>query len=91
MRGNKNYNYGIDLLKIISMMFIICVHVMGHGGVLTSNISNLQYMVCWIIDILVYCGVNCFAMISGFVGYKEDAVPKYSRYIELWIEVFFTV
>ena len=35
----KDRNYGIDLLKILSMFFVIIIHVGGHGG-LIYNAEN---------------------------------------------------
>ncbi len=90
MIQRKNYNYGIDLLRIVSMMFIITLHIFNHGNVLKSDLNSLQYTISWAIFIFCNCGVNCFALISGFVSYKDEyRQPKYSRYIELWFQVTF--
>ena len=93
MREEKKINYGINLLKIISMFFIIMVHILAHGGVLGSDLNTTQYIGCWILNLFCICGVDCFAMISGFVGYREEPKKiKFSRYIELWCQVvFYTV
>ena len=87
--NEKEYNYGIDLFKIVSMIMIITGHILGHGGILQSSLDSTSYYVIWGIEIIIVCGVNCFAMISGFVGYREKKKIHYSRYFELWIQVFF--
>ena len=86
----ENYNYGVDLLKIISMMFIIVLHILSHGGVLNSSMKLPQHTTVWLIEMLCVCGVNCFALTSGFVGYrKQDQKIKFSNLITLWIQVIF--
>ena len=87
---NKEYDYGMDFLKIVSMLMIIVLHIMKAGGILGSEIAGLKYSVCWSIEAFCFCSVNCFAMISGVVGYKEEERTfKFSRYIELWFQVAF--
>lgn len=87
----NNRNYGIDILRVISMLFVIVLHSLGHGGILkTAIVNSPQYKVAWIMEIIAYCAVDIFAIISGYVAYtdKEKDV-KYSNYIKLWLEVVF--
>lgn len=86
-----NRNYGIDLLRIISMFFVVTLHSLGHGGMLKSVIiDSIQYKFIWFLEILAYCAVDIFALISGYVSYnnKEKKV-NYSNYINLWLQVVF--
>ena len=81
-------NFGIDLLRCISMLFVVILHTLGHGGVLRNvTSSSPNYYIAWLIEISAYCAVNCYALISGFVGYKSNY--KYSNIIFLWVQVFF--
>ena len=91
MKVNANRNYGIDLLRIFSMLFVVILHCLGHGGILQNVIANSQqYKIAWILEIICYCAVDVFALISGYVSYtKEEKEIKYSRYINLWLQVFF--
>lgn len=84
-------NYGIELLRIISMFFIINLHSLLHGGVLNNlTINTLQYNVMWLIEIFFYCAVDIFALITGYVYYSDEKKKfKYSNYIKLWFEVVF--
>lgn len=34
----KELNYGIELLRIVSMMMIVTLHVLGRGGVLEESV-----------------------------------------------------
>ena len=64
----KDRNYGIDLLKILSMFFVIIIHVGGHGGLIyNADIFTLNGTIVWLIRILVYCAVNMFALITGYL------------------------
>lgn len=86
-----NRNYGIDLLKIIAMFFVVILHCLGHGGVLNNVIiDSSQYRLAWFLEIVAYCAVDVFALISGYVSYtnKEKKI-KYSNYINLWLQVVF--
>lgn len=83
-------NYGIDLLRLVSMLFICLLHVCGQGGII-SHVSRTtaldKYTVAWIIEIGSYCAVNLYAMISGYVGVNSKF--KISRPISIWLELIF--
>ncbi len=65
-------NYGIDLLRILSMMGIIILHVLGHGGILDNlDFLSVKYAILWFVEISVFCAVNCYCLISGYVGYGK--------------------
>ena len=43
-------NIGIDLLKIVSMLMIVTLHMLGHGGVLDDMPPMSRcYQVAWFI------------------------------------------
>lgn len=81
-------NYGIDLLRIISMLMICTLHVLGHGGILQSvNYLSLNYEIAWFLEISCYCAVNCYALISGYVGVNTNF--RCSNILKLWLKVLF--
>ena len=83
-----NREYGIDLLRILSMLMVVILHTLGNGGVLNNvKAGSVNYYVAWLMEIAVLCAVDCFALISGYVLYKPGF--KLSRLIELWFQVFF--
>ena len=76
----KERNYGVDLLRIVSMAMIAMLHVLGHGGVLNASVNNVMvYSLAWLLEVGAYCAVNCYALISGYVGYGGKF--KYSNII----------
>ena len=62
-------NYGIDLLRIVSMMMVVLLHVLGQGGILDgSDPLTVKSETAWLLEIGAYSAVNIYAMISGYVG-----------------------
>lgn len=82
-------NYGIDALRIYAMFLIVVLHVLGPGGVLkTSNEWN--YHIAWLMEVNACCAVNCYALISGYVGVKnKNSQNRICKYLSMWIQVFF--
>jgi len=87
----KTRNYGIDLLRMISMFMIIILHMMGNGGILTAVIpGSAHYWAAWGLETAAYCAVNCYALISGYVG--VDTEHRGGSIVALWLQVaFYTV
>ena len=89
MRMKSGRNYGIDLLRLLSMLYVVMLHVLGHGGVLnTAAEGTAQYQCGWFLEMWAYCAVDIFAVISGYVGYS-DKVKRYhfSNYLVMWLQV----
>lgn len=82
-------NYGIDLLRLVAMFFVCTIHVLENGGLL-KNVGGIKSGVSWLLEIIVLCAVNCYAIISGFVMYSdEEKTYRFSKYVTLWLQVFF--
>lgn len=81
-------NYGIDFLRVISMFMIVILHILGNGGILASvQTGSSTYHESWLMEIASYCAVNCYALISGYVGIYSS--HKYSSILYLWLQVIF--
>ncbi|MGN0613253.1 MAG: acyltransferase [Porcipelethomonas sp.] len=81
-------NYGIDLLRMFAMFLIAMLHVLGQGGVLSASAdSGVKNEAAWFLEIGAYCAVNCYAIISGYVGLGSKF--KYTNIIMLWLQVVF--
>ena len=88
MHTKEKRNVGIDLLRIVSMWMVVILHILGKGGVLeTTNTMSLNYSVAWLLEIAAYCAVDCYALISGYVGIKSK--HKASGVVSLWLQVTF--
>lgn len=83
---NKKRDYGIELFRIVSMYMIVLLHIAGFSGLADlSNTDSKHYLLCNVIRGFTYCGVNCFALISGYVGIYSNF--KMSRIVSNWIRV----
>ena len=73
-------------MRIISMLMIVMLHVLLHGGILDAVLpGTVNYGLVWLLETAAYCGVNCYALISGYVSLKSQY--RYSNIIYLWIQV----
>lgn len=84
-------NHGIELLRIFTMLLAAVLHILKKGGVITASEGNLAaYSTVWLLEAAAYCAVNCYALISGYVGYSDRPKPlRLARCIELWLQVVF--
>lgn len=83
--------YGLDLLRILSAVMIIILHILGRGGILYNTAPlSLNYEIVWLLEISCFCAVNCYGLISGYV--LSDKEIRYNRIIKSWFQVtFYTV
>ncbi len=87
---NSSRNFGVDLLRIVSMTGVVFLHILGHGGILNLELSPAKFLIVWFLEILFYPAVNCFVLISGYVGYKgENYFPKIKNLLTLMFTVIF--
>ena len=80
-------NYGIDLFRFFSMLMIVILHVLGHGGVLHNGNSFVDKTLIYFLEIMCIVAVNCFALISGYVNFNKKFSIK--RLLYLWLQCFF--
>ena len=82
-------NYGIDMLRLVSMFFVVVIHVLVHGGVM-RNAKGYNEGVSALLQVVAFCAVNCYAIISGYVCYREEEEIRchYEKYLKFWIPVF---
>ena len=79
-------NYGIDMLRIFSMINIINMHLNIFFGLLRTKFNDSKYKSIWRLEIFSYFPVNCFGLISGAIGYKKY---KFAKLIYLWFIALF--
>lgn len=84
--AKEERNMGVELFRVVSMIMVVLLHVLGHGGVYSAaGTLTDNYKVAWFLETLAYCSVNCYALISGFANVKSGF--KFRRIIYLWLEV----
>lgn len=88
MEKTENRNYGIDLLRIVSMIMVVILNILSHGGILGAcEAGSFKYWTLWFLEAAAYCAVNCYALISGYVGVK--AKHKYVNIMVMYLQVAF--
>lgn len=86
----KERNWGVDTLRMFSMLLVVILHVLGQGGVLFSGSLEWQsasYYTAWTLEAMAFCAVNCYALISGFVMYGHKC--SVGKLLSTWLPVFF--
>ncbi len=82
-------NSGIDLLRMVSMLMVVVLHVLGQGGVLADlPQGTFRWALGWGLESACYCAVNCFGMVSGYVAHSRKLSLR--RCVELWAQVAFS-
>ncbi len=85
----KERDYGLDIVRIISMLGIVTLHINGAGGVLDAcEKSRFQYWVFWFVEVIAYTSVDVFGLLSGYLGINKKKSSCY-RTLELVCIVFF--
>lgn len=90
--GTKNErNYGVDLLRLLSMLFVVILHTLLKSKLLVAKgESGGLHSAAWLLEVFCYGAVDIFALISGYVGYREKEKPlKVRRLLSLWIQAAF--
>lgn len=86
----KERNMGVELLRIVSMLMVAVLHILGQGGVL-AGVSDAPgsagYAAAYLLEASVYTAVNCYALISGYVGAEHPF--RYARLFETQARVLF--
>ena len=81
-------NYGIDLLRLVLMYMVCILHALGRGGILKAcEAGSAKYNVFWFMEVLAYCAVDGFAIISGYIA--VDKPRKFEKLANMWFQVFF--
>lgn len=75
-RESKRH-YGLDLCRIVCMLFVIMWHYIGTVIEFDSNLLSMIF--------IVHC--NTFFLISGY--FMSEKTNKISRFIPMWLEIMF--
>ena len=85
----KTYFHNLDLLRIVSMFMIVLTHILGKGGLrdAVDGREDAYFFIVWIMQIFAYVAVNCYGLISGYIGLGSES--KLSKIALLWLQVLF--
>lgn len=80
-------NYGIDLLRCLSMISIIGLHILGNGQIITyRDISSFNSNLSLLFYCIFLCGTNCFALVSGYVCINKKDIDF--KILSIWANIF---
>ena len=92
MEKSIERNLGVDLLRIVLMFMIIIHHIMMRGCGLRNlyqNSFDLKNLPFSFINAFLVVAVNCFFLISGYYGMKENLKKEIklalSVYVMYWL------
>lgn len=80
----RDSNY--ELLRIISMIFIITWHVIQHGQVV-EHTTGLANMIFNMTMFFVIVHVNCFMLITGY--YQSKSKFRLNKFISYILQIWF--
>ena len=78
-------NLGVDALRCVSMLLIVCLHIMNRGGAIPGTAAR-GALLLYPLRILASSAVNIYALISGYVMLRSRFRP--ARVLELWLQVW---
>ena len=81
--------YGIDLLKIVAMIFIVAGHILYRGGAgLTSTaFCGTKGITYQLVNAFIICHVNIFVLCTGWLMCTREV--HYRKLLNLWCEMVF--
>ncbi len=85
-RGSVGRNIGIDLLRIAAMFMVVLLHMLL-PIISKSRTGGGVFELTWLLECACYCAVNCYGLISGYVG--AGSRVSLGRAAALWLQVEF--
>ena len=89
LSGEDTRNYGLDILKILSMVYVVILHALGQGGMMNKGSLGMQFA-SMALFFVTTPAVNIFALVTGYVSYTDKKKPlNRKRLFEMWFQVVF--
>lgn len=73
----KPYNYGLDIIRILAMFFVVLVHSTSFYGFLDEGISSFSMFLVGIGRYVSYTCVPLFILLTGYLNYNKEPTKKY--------------
>lgn len=84
-KSKETRNFALDILKIIAMIMIVCLHVLSKGGFIDSE-KNSYCNTLIFLEIICIVAVNCYVIITGYFQVKSNL--KLKNIVKIWIKTF---
>ena len=82
----RNRNSSFELMRIVSMIFIVIGHTLSWGGV-TDSANDFLKLIIYIIYALIVVHVNSFVLLTGY--YQVQSKFKIKKVINILILMLF--
>lgn len=79
-------NAGVELLRIAAMFMVVLLH-MTSPILSWSDSPSSVFELTWLLESACFCAVNCYGLISGYVGAGKSV--SVGRAAALWLRVEF--
>ncbi len=91
---NTNREYGIDILRLLSVLGVIVLHVFGTSSLAKNfSVSNpycINYCGSLFLEILCMCSVNVFGIITGYLYVDKESYHSLSIIKILYSVLFYS-
>lgn len=88
MSKQTQRNYGIDLLRCLSMLFVIILHLLGQGGLVeNATVGSGKFYLLSFLQILSQCAVNLYGITTGYLMCQKTF--RLSRISNIWLTTVF--
>lgn len=82
-------NYGLDILKFLSMVYVIIIHTYGSGGILSAS-QGFNNRIVIAVMCFATVSVDAFALVTGYASYTDTPKPfNYKKVFDIWAQVVF--
>lgn len=84
----KKRNYTLDLIRIIALLFIICVHSLGRMGFYNEVVlGKKMFVMCVLRSLFITC-VPLFLMLTGYLMNQKTLSKKYYKGIIKTVTIY---
>jgi len=73
-------------MKVVAMLMVLIFHMLHGGGIVTSAARGVDYYSYQTLSALVYVGVNCFVLVTGYFYSQKFKVKKL---LYIYLDVLF--
>ena len=86
--AKSSRNPGIDLMRALAMFFVICLHLLGQGGLIAhADPGSGKFYILTLLQILSYCAVDAYGITTGYLMCTRHF--RLSRVARLWLTTVF--
>ena len=85
LKPKKQRDAGFEILRIIAMILIVCVHFLNYGGFIENAKSETELALLRVLFSVFLVSVNVFVLISAYFSVKSKF--KWQRLLKLWVDV----